>query len=184
MSGWDAITEEAAADSPLWAAMVKPLPDQDREAVFSTLAKESLATAVETIYEAYLVHLGRSRLFSPRDANGALLLGDHLYARGLARLQEVAEPQVMAGCSELISIVARLLGDGRHDDGFVWAATAAAGSHRDLAAAQELFTNTGDSSALGTLVLCEVDRDACDRALAAHRARVTGASAGATALRS
>jgi hypothetical protein len=180
MSGWDAITQEAAADSPLWAGMVRPLTHQDREAVFSLLAKAPLASTLETIYEGYLVHLGRSRLFAPPDADAALLLGDSLYARGLAHLQMLGEPRVIADFAELISIVARLHADGCRDDGLVWAATAAAAGHADLPPARELFVTTGDTAALEKLVSSRVDNHAIERALSAHRARLEAASSART----
>ena len=41
---------------------------------------------VEMIYEGYLLHYGRSRLFSQADAGLALLTGDYLYAAGLREI--------------------------------------------------------------------------------------------------
>ena len=47
--------------------------------VFSPLvADRRFALGVETIYEGYLVHYGRPRLFAPPDDDIALLLGDYL----------------------------------------------------------------------------------------------------------
>ena len=48
--------------------------------------RPSFALGLETIYEGYLVHYGRPRLFAPADADTALLLGDYLYAHGLVRI--------------------------------------------------------------------------------------------------
>jgi hypothetical protein len=169
MTGWDAITDGAGADSPLWATMVRALPRQEREPVFSALAKPSLAETIETIYEAYLVHLGRSRLFAPPDADTALLLGDYLFARGLARAQALGEPRLVADLAELISTVAHMRAEGG-DDGLVWAATAAAPGHPSLPAARERFATTGDSAALEALARGEADEGSLERALAAHRA--------------
>ena len=42
---------------------------------------ERHALGVETIYEGYLLHFGRPRLFAPVDLDTAILLGDYLYAR-------------------------------------------------------------------------------------------------------
>ena len=53
--------------------------------VFSPLAPRALALGLETVYEAYLVHYGRPRLFDAPDADEAVLLGDYLYAHGLVR---------------------------------------------------------------------------------------------------
>ena len=47
---------------------------------------ERFALGVETIYEGYLLHYGRPRLFAPPDEDVALLLGDYLYAHGLVRI--------------------------------------------------------------------------------------------------
>ena len=44
------------------------------------------ALGIETIYEGYLLHYGRPRLFAPPDGERALLLGDYLYAHGLVRI--------------------------------------------------------------------------------------------------
>ena len=74
---FDAIAAEAAAESPLWSDALRA--DPDREAIFGALAPERFALGVETIYEGYLVHYGRPRLFAPRDEETALLLGDYLY---------------------------------------------------------------------------------------------------------
>ncbi len=56
--------------------------------MFSPLAPDELALGLETVYEAYLVHYGRPRLFDAPDADEAVLLGDYLYAHGLVRIAE------------------------------------------------------------------------------------------------
>ena len=48
--------------------------------------RSGFALGLETIYEGYLLHYGRPRLFAPADADTALLLGDYLYAHGLVRI--------------------------------------------------------------------------------------------------
>ena len=83
---WEEIASDAAADSPLWADALLPVGERRLEPVFSQLAPPDLGLGLETIYEGYLVHYGRSRLFGPADADTALLLGDYLYARGLVRV--------------------------------------------------------------------------------------------------
>ena len=82
----DAIVEAAARESPLWGDAALQPEQQVRTAVFSPLAPERHALGLETIYEGYLVHYGRSRLFAPGDRDTALLLGDYLYAHGLVRI--------------------------------------------------------------------------------------------------
>ena len=52
------------------------------------MAEPRYALGIETIYEGYLLHYGRPRLFAPEDGDTALLLGDYLYAHGLVRIEE------------------------------------------------------------------------------------------------
>jgi len=116
------IAEEAAAESQLWADALRS--DPEHEPVFSPLADERWALGLETIYEAYLLHYGRPRLFAPRDRRTALLLGDYLYAHGLVRIAEHGEVDVVAELAALISVCAQLRADDSPGDGEAWAATA------------------------------------------------------------
>jgi len=116
------LAAEAAAESPLWAEALRS--DPEREPVFSTLAEERYALGLETIYEGYLVHYGRSRLFAPADSDTALLVGDYLYAHGLARVAAVGDLAALAALADLISSCAALRADGRPGDGDAWARTA------------------------------------------------------------
>ncbi len=120
---FDAIVEAAAAESPLWGEAARPPEEQMREPVFSTLAPDGHALGLETIYEGYLVHYGRSRLFAPDDRDTALLLGDYLYAHGLVRVAETGDVKAVADLAELISRCAQLRADGLGGDGDEWAAT-------------------------------------------------------------
>ncbi len=149
---FDAIVEAAVAESPLWAESVRPGDEQLRDAVFSSLAPAGHAVGLETIYEGYLVHYGRSRLFAPPDADTALLLGDYLYAHGLVRVAETGDVEAVADLADLISRCARLRAEGLGGDGEEWAAT---------------------SSSLGQLPAPTPDAGAVERALAAH-ARLVG----------
>jgi hypothetical protein len=119
---WGVIADEAAAESQLWAEALRRDPEQDP--VFSPLADERWALGLETIYEAYLLHYGRPRLFAPRDRQTALLLGDYLYAHGLVRIAEHGEVDVVAELAALISVCAQLRADDSPGDGEEWAATA------------------------------------------------------------
>jgi hypothetical protein len=103
---WDTIAEEAARESSLWADCL--LPDQERQLVpvFSPLVADRFALGVETIYEAYLVHFGRPRLFGVPDSDTSILLGDYLYAHGLVRIAETGDVDAVAALSELISTCA------------------------------------------------------------------------------
>jgi hypothetical protein len=80
---------------------------------------------LETIYEGYLLHFGRSRLFAPADDDTALLLGDYLYAHGLVRIAQAGTVEAVADLAALISHCAQLRADGLPGDGQAWAATAA-----------------------------------------------------------
>jgi hypothetical protein len=115
---WEELAAGAAAESPLWAEALRPAPD--REPVFSALAPERFALGLETIYEAYLVHYGRPRLFAPADEDVALLLGDYLYAHGLVRIASLGDVEAVAALAELISGCAALRAEGGTDDGSAW----------------------------------------------------------------
>ena len=88
-------------------------PSRSARAVFSPLAPERFALGLETIYEGYLVHYGRPRLFAPADEDEALLLGDYLYAHGLVRIAATGELDAVATLAELISTCAHLRAEGR-----------------------------------------------------------------------
>ena len=120
---WTAIADAASAESPLWGSSLRADDERETEPVFSRLTDPRFALAVETIYEGYLVHYGRPRLFSPPDRDTALLLGDYLYAQGLVRLAETGSVEAVGAMAELISLCAHLRGLGSDGDGDAWAAT-------------------------------------------------------------
>ena len=95
------------------------------EPVFSVLAHERFALGIETIYEGYLVHYGRSRVFATGDPDAALLLGDYLYAHGLVRIAETGDVRAVHDLAELISLCAQGRAEGRDGDAAAWAATTA-----------------------------------------------------------
>src|SRR5947209_13662182 len=66
---WDTIAGEAGRESELWTAALRPDDQQERESVFSPLGEPRYALGIETIYEGYLLHYGRSRLFAPEDGD-------------------------------------------------------------------------------------------------------------------
>jgi hypothetical protein len=123
LSVWDTIVQEAGRESRLWHEALAEEPE--REAVFSPLGEERYALGLETIYEGYLLHYGRPRLFAPADDDTALLLGDYLYAHGLVRVAEAGPVEAVSDLAELISLCAQLRADGLPGDGEAWAATAA-----------------------------------------------------------
>jgi len=120
---WETIAREAAQESRLWRDALRAYPR--REAVFSPLAEERFGLGLETIYEGYLLHYGRARLFEPADADTALLLGDYLYAHGLVRVAQAGPVEAVSDLAALISLCAQLRADGLPGDGEAWAATAA-----------------------------------------------------------
>ena len=115
---FDLIAAEAAAESPLWGDQLRVEPEH--EGVFGQLAPERFALGLETIYEGYLVHYGRPRLFAPVDSDVALLLGDYLYAHGLVRIAATGDLDAVATLSELISTCAARRADGESGDGEAW----------------------------------------------------------------
>jgi hypothetical protein len=149
---FDEIADTAAAESALWGDALRAPDDRVCEPVFSPLAPSTHALGLETIYEGYLVHYGRSRLFAPADRDTALLLGDSLYAHGLVRIAETGDVNAVGDLAELISCCAQLRAEGLDGDGAEWAAT---------------------SSALGEGRVPSVNGAAVDAALASH-ARFVG----------
>jgi hypothetical protein len=145
---WETIAREAERESPLWAAALRPEGSREAVAVFSPLADERFALGVESIYEGYLLHYGRSRLFSPADRDGAILLGDYLYAHGLVRITTLGDVDAIARLAELLSLCAHLRAQGQGGDGEAWAAT------------------------IGSLGETEPAREAVHRALSLHAERV------------
>ena len=144
---WVSIAEEAARESPLWAAAARTAPEQ--EPVFSPLCDERYAMGVETIYEGYLCHYGRPRLFAPADDELALLLGDYLYAHGLVRVAATGSVAAVAELAELISVCSRLRAEGEAGDGEAWLAAAVALGPQppdDAAADRALAAQSGPSS--------------------------------------
>ena len=117
---WETLAAEAAAESPLWGEQLRN--DPERLGIFGPLAPERFALGLETIYEGYLVHYGRSRLFAPVDGETALLLGDYLYAHGLVRIASTGELDAVAALAELISTCAHLRAEDAEGDGEAWIA--------------------------------------------------------------
>jgi len=169
---WATIAEEASAESPLWAQALRPGVERELEPVFSPLGEDRFALGLETIYEGYLMHYGRPRLFAPPDRDNALLLGDYLYAHGLVRVASFREVEAVSDLAELISLCSQLRAGDIEGDGAAWAASAALLGRGALSAARDALRMGGDPDPLLALAYDAAGADTVDRALAAHRVRV------------
>jgi hypothetical protein len=162
---------EAAAESTLWADCLLPEPERDRSPIFSRLGEVQYALGLETIYEGYLVHYGRPRLFAPGDADTALLLGDYLYAHGVARISALQEVGAVADLADLISLCSQLRAEEAEGDGALWAATAALLGRGELEEARTALRLHSDPGPLETAARSAAGDEAVDAVLAAHAER-------------
>jgi len=161
----------AAAESSLWADCLLPEPERDRTPVFSPLGAPRFALGLETIYEGYLVHYGRPRLFTLLDGDTALLLGDYLYAHGVARISALHEVAAVADLSDLISLCSQLRAEEADGDGPLWAATAALLGRPALDDARTALRLRSDPAPLDAAARAAAGDEAVDEALAAHAGR-------------
>jgi hypothetical protein len=171
---WETIAREAGRESPLWGAVLRDAAERDETAVFSQLAPERYAVGLESIYEGYLLHYGRGRLFAPPDGDTAVLLGDYLYAHGLVRVASHGDVAVVADLAELVSLCAHLRAEERAGDGAAWAGTVAllgTGGPR-LETARAALRLRDDAAPLLALAEAEAGAPAVERALALHAERV------------
>ncbi len=175
---WTAIAEEATAESPLWGAALRSEEEREALPVFSPLAPAPLALGLETIYEGYLVHYGRPRLFAAPDRDTSVLLGDYLYAHGLVRVAEHGRVSVVSDLAELLSLCAQLRAESAPDDaeldGPLWAATFALVGSEDpeLAAARADLRDRGDAGPLAAVATRAAGADPVEAALVLHRRRL------------
>jgi hypothetical protein len=170
---WQAIALDAERESPLWREALRPWGGRERRAVFSQLGEERFAHALETIYEGYLVHYGKPRLFAPGDRNTRLLLGDYLYAQGLVHLAAKGSVEAVSDMAELISLCAHLQAEADSGDGAAWAATAARIGRGELGAARAALRDDDDPAELLELAEATAGREAVAYALQAHGERVS-----------
>ena len=169
---WDTLAGEAAAESPLWGDALRPASERELEPVFSPLAEQPFALGVETIYEGYLIHHGRPRLFAPADADTALLLGDYLYAHGLVRVAATGNVTAVHDLAELISLCSQARADGRSGEAEAWAATCALLGRGGLDEARAALRDEGDAGPLLGLARAAAAPDVVERACRAHERRV------------
>jgi hypothetical protein len=155
------------------AGVLREPAEGELEPVFSHLAESRYALGLETIYEGYLVHYGRPRLFEPADDDTALVLGDYLYAQGLARIAWLGDVDAVGDLAELISLCAQARADGRDGDGAAWAATAALMGQRRLDVHRAELRDRGDAGPLERLARESAGDERVERALETH-ARLVG----------
>ena len=136
--------------------------------MFSALAEERFGLGLETIYEGYLVHYGHPRLIEPEAGEAALVLGDYLYAQGLARIASLGDVAAVSDLAELISLCAHARADRGPGDEAAWAATAALLGQGRLGEARSALSADGDPVPLDRLARREAGDEAVDRALEAH----------------
>jgi hypothetical protein len=168
----DAIVLEAARESVLWDECALPSHERQLVAIFSPLADERYRLGLETIYEAYLVHFGRPRLFAIEDSDTAVLLGDYLYAHGLVRIAGLGETEAVADLAELISLCGQLRAEDRAGDGAAWAASSALLGAGALEEARAALRVGGDPEPLLEAARAAAGGEAVERALDAHSGRV------------
>jgi hypothetical protein len=168
---WETMAVGAAIESALWADCLLPEAERDRSPVFSQLGEARYALGLETIYEGYLVHYGRPRLFAPPDDDTALLLGDYLYAHGVARISALHEVAAVADLSELISLCSQLRAEEAEGDGPLWAATASLLGRGALDEARTELRLHSDPRPLEAAARSASGDDAVDAALATHSER-------------
>jgi len=168
---WRTLAREAAEESRLWGASLRPAGEREAEPVFSPLCEERFALGLESIYEGYLLHYGRPRLFAPPDDDTALLLGDYLYAHGLVRVAAAGSVEAVDDLAQLISLCAQLRADGSDGDAVAWAATAACLGAGGLDPARDALRLDRDAAPLEALARARADDDAVARSLRAHAVR-------------
>jgi hypothetical protein len=169
---WETLAVEAAAESPLWGDSLRPVDEREGEPVFSTLCDGRFALGVETIYEGYLLHYGRPRLFAPADEDTALLLGDYLYAHGLVRIAATGSVEAVNDLAELISLCAQARAEQRPGEAEAWAATCALLGRDALGEARAALRQEGDAALLLELARAAAGADAVEHACRAHDLRV------------
>jgi hypothetical protein len=171
---FDAIADTAVAESPVWGDALLPPERRRPEPVFSPLVPDAaLSLGLETIYEGYLHHYGRPRLFAAPDADVTLLLGDYLCAQGLVHVAADGHVGAVGDFAELLSLCAQCRAEQIDGDGAVWAATAARLGAGGLEAARVALRESRDPGPLLAAARETNGADAVGRALQAH-ARLAG----------
>jgi hypothetical protein len=151
-----ALADRAAAESEVWARAALQPGTRDESPLFGPVAGPRFALGVEAIYEGFLVHHARGRVFAPSDRRDGLLLGDYLYASGLVEVCQAGDVEAVAALADLVSLAAHLRAEGHRagDDGLLWLATVRhlAGPRDGRLQAARDALRTGDPAPLRALV--------------------------------
>jgi len=167
------IAAAAAAESPLWANALRTEDEREAIPVFSPLVSDPrFSLGLETIYEGYLLHYGRSRLFDPPDEDVALLLGDALLAQGLVLVAATGSVAAVTDLAELLALCTQARADGTDGDGPAWAATAGLLGAGGLDEARAGLRDARDPAPLERLARATAGDERVDAALAAHASRL------------
>jgi hypothetical protein len=171
---FEAIADAAVSESSVWGDALLPPDRRMAEPVFSSLEPDNaLALGLETIYEGYLHHYGRPRLFAAPDDDVTLLLGDYLCAQGLVHVASSGNVRAVEDFAELLSLCAQCRAERIAGDGAVWAATAARLGAGGLEAARAALRDDRDPGPLLEAARETNGADDVGRALQAH-ARLAG----------
>lgn len=109
---------------------------------------------LDMIGEATRLHYGEPRVVAANDADLALLLGDQLYALGLARLAALGDVEAVGELGDAISLIAQAEAAGDAAlSAAVWDAAIAAvtGAAADSLAAAKALAREGDRGAVEAL---------------------------------
>lgn len=118
--GANALREALRAQGGTAATVLADAPDDARQSHLTEPGPAQLACAgprtrgrereyellLEMILEGYRLHYGEPLVVRPEDPDLALLLGDQLYALGLARLAELGDLDAVAELADVISLAA------------------------------------------------------------------------------
>lgn len=169
---FDEICVGAVQESELWGRSLRPRGEREPVPVFSPLVPApTQALGLETVYEGYLLHYGRSRVFAPTDPDIALLLGDTLLAHGLVRIAALGDVAAVGDLAQLLSLCAQTRAEGRDGDAAAWAATAAHLGRGVLDEERQALRLNGDPLPLQRAAVAVAGVAAVETALAEHRSR-------------
>lgn len=136
-------------------------------------APAAYAAVIESVREGYLLHYGEPRLLAALDADLRLLIGDHLYARGIERLVALGDLLAVRELSDLISLAAQLdarpLTPGEPAEAAWLAAVVviATGSGDEHERAKRTLRSSGDPRPLWDAALAAAERAGLSDSLAA-----------------